>query len=146
MCTHVRKCKNDTRWNYSRSGGGWRRIVEFMYIWYIVRICVNATMSPHPSRQKRKRKPTLAVMQRRVLSHYINVMSFYVTLLSAHQGQKPLLIYPCECWKQYMIVELKWNELITTKRNQLWWEMLRVSIGRQQTMVLPPNPATYLFL
>jgi hypothetical protein len=35
--------------------GWWGRMVEkvnsFMYIWYIVRTCVNATMYPQPSQQ-----------------------------------------------------------------------------------------------
>jgi hypothetical protein len=62
MCTHVRKCKNDTCWNYSRNGGRrrWRRMVErgnsCMIYWYIIIICVNATMylSTHHNNKGKK--------------------------------------------------------------------------------------------
>jgi hypothetical protein len=57
LCTRVCKWKNETWWNYSRNGGGGikendgRGWIQVWYIWYIIRIFVNATMYPHPTQQ-----------------------------------------------------------------------------------------------
>jgi hypothetical protein len=62
MCTHVSKLKSDTCWNCSRNQGiedereQWKGWIQVWYIWYIVKIFVNATMHPHLEQYKKKKR------------------------------------------------------------------------------------------
>jgi hypothetical protein len=58
LCTHVRKCKNDTCWNYSRNWGGKgeQKNSSMMYLIHYQNFCKYHSLSPPAQQLKKKKK------------------------------------------------------------------------------------------